>query len=729
MITLSNDVGATSLSMGSSTSSNGGSVTFLRNSVSDLWLQSSAGTTGGLFVQRTTGFVGVNCNAPTAPLEVQGTLKATCNDASAFPFQALIAKSSNVGANAGVLITLSNDVGATSLSMGSSTSSNGGSVTFLRNSVSDLWLQSSAGTTGGLFVQRTTGFVGVNCNAPTAPLEVQGTLKATCNDASAFPFQALIAKSSNVGANAGVLITLSNDVGATSLSMGSSTSSNGGSVTFLRNSVSDLWLQSSAGTTGGLFVQRTTGFVGVNCNAPTAPLEVQGTLKATCNDASAFPFQALIAKSSNVGANAGVLITLSNDVGATSLSMGSSTSSNGGSVTFLRNSVSDLWLQSSAGTTGGLFVQRTTGFVGVNCNAPTAPLEVQGTLKATCNAASAAPFPAFLAKCANSATSSGIFWALSNDVGATSLLMGSSGAKSVATLQNASGDLLLQPAGKGLAVQLTTGYVGIGNVSNPGVPLDVANASNGVIARLLSTPFGNGLVLGAATNGTSPYLGDTGPSSTGLCLKTAGVDRLIVTATGNLGVGVQPAAALKLDVGGALGVSGTTVIDANRNVVNVVGVSASGTVVTTDKFVTVGGRIGVGVAEPSYPIQVMTNIGGISIFATNDIAAYSDVRTKRDVRRITGALARVRAINGYTFERLPQADEGVPKAREGPGRRYAGVLAHEVLEVLPEVVHKTADEGGMLSVAYGNMVAVLIEAIKELADEVHELKGERVGTM
>jgi hypothetical protein len=55
-------------------------------------------------------------------------------------------------------------------------------------------------------------------------------------------------------------------------------------------------------------------------------------------------------------------------------------------------------------------------------------------------------------------------------------------------------------------------------------------------------------------------------------------------------------------------------------------------------------------------------------------------------------------------------------------KRYAGVIAQEVLAVLPEVV--TEDAEGRYSVAYGNLAALLIEAIKELKGELNEAKLE-----
>jgi len=54
--------------------------------------------------------------------------------------------------------------------------------------------------------------------------------------------------------------------------------------------------------------------------------------------------------------------------------------------------------------------------------------------------------------------------------------------------------------------------------------------------------------------------------------------------------------------------------------------------------------------------------------------------------------------------------------------RQTGVIAQEVEPFLPEVVRETKDEKKIKSVAYGNMVGVLIEAIKELNAKVEELQ-------
>jgi hypothetical protein len=109
-------------------------------------------------------------------------------------------------------------------------------------------------------------------------------------------------------------------------------------------------------------------------------------------------------------------------------------------------------------------------------------------------------------------------------------------------------------------------------------------------------------------------------------------------------------------------------------------------------------------------VSVVGTSNNISIMATGDILAFSDRRFKTDLEIIPDALQKVKLINGYTFARTDINQD------EGQARRSAGVVAQEVESVLPEVVY--ANENGTKSVAYPNMVALTIEAIKELNREL-----------
>jgi hypothetical protein len=66
-------------------------------------------------------------------------------------------------------------------------------------------------------------------------------------------------------------------------------------------------------------------------------------------------------------------------------------------------------------------------------------------------------------------------------------------------------------------------------------------------------------------------------------------------------------------------------------------------------------------------------------------------------------------MSGYTYE-----------LKENPERRHAGVIAQEIIELFPEVVH--GDQDTAYSVAYGNMAGIFIEAIKELEERVTTLE-------
>jgi hypothetical protein len=92
-----------------------------------------------------------------------------------------------------------------------------------------------------------------------------------------------------------------------------------------------------------------------------------------------------------------------------------------------------------------------------------------------------------------------------------------------------------------------------------------------------------------------------------------------------------------------------------------------------------------------------------SITATGNVTAYSDERLKKDIETIEGALDKVKSMRGVKYTSINTDLASV------------GVIAQEMAEVCPEVVQ---DNNGMLSVAYGNLIGVLIEAIKELSAKV-----------
>lgn len=105
------------------------------------------------------------------------------------------------------------------------------------------------------------------------------------------------------------------------------------------------------------------------------------------------------------------------------------------------------------------------------------------------------------------------------------------------------------------------------------------------------------------------------------------------------------------------------------------------------------------------------NVGGMT--AAGNITAFSDIRLKENIEVIPNALAKVISIRGVTYNRIDIEDKP----------RHMGVIAQEVQLVAPEVVVKGIDD--TLTVAYGNLVGLLIEAIKELNGKIEQLRGDR----
>ncbi|CAM0063572.1 long tail fiber protein distal subunit [Vibrio phage F86] len=102
--------------------------------------------------------------------------------------------------------------------------------------------------------------------------------------------------------------------------------------------------------------------------------------------------------------------------------------------------------------------------------------------------------------------------------------------------------------------------------------------------------------------------------------------------------------------------------------------------------------------------------------ATGNVTAYSDIRLKSNIERIENPLEKIKQLSGYTYDKKRSMSESET-------RRETGVIAQEVEKVLPEAVHVDAnDPDSIKSVAYGNMIGLLVESIKELNEKVERLE-------
>jgi hypothetical protein len=96
--------------------------------------------------------------------------------------------------------------------------------------------------------------------------------------------------------------------------------------------------------------------------------------------------------------------------------------------------------------------------------------------------------------------------------------------------------------------------------------------------------------------------------------------------------------------------------------------------------------------------------------ASGTVTANSDIKLKTNIKPIENALEKVTKMRGVEFDRIDRDNE-----------HQIGVIAQEIEQVVPEVV---SDNFGTKAVAYGNITAVLIEAIKEQQTMINSLKEE-----
>jgi hypothetical protein len=123
--------------------------------------------------------------------------------------------------------------------------------------------------------------------------------------------------------------------------------------------------------------------------------------------------------------------------------------------------------------------------------------------------------------------------------------------------------------------------------------------------------------------------------------------------------------------------------------------------------VTEEGNVGIGINDPQDRLDVDGYV------RSNGVRLTSDARWKENVEAIDDVLLKITQLRGVSFEWIEPS--------RGSGRQI-GVIAQEVEEVFPEVVH--TDSQGYKSVEYSKLVAPLIEAVKALQAEIEALRSE-----
>ena len=249
----------------------------------------------------------------------------------------------------------------------------------------------------------------------------------------------------------------------------------------------------------------------------------------------------------------------------------------------------------------------------------------------------------------------------------------------------------------------------IGTASRPVTNIYAAGVSNVTSINTMTVSGCN--VSGMGTLGCGAIT-----SSGALALGANTVTCGAITSSGALALGTNTVTCGAITSSGTLTASNTSVTHRLGNVIfNSNTISWAGDGDTGFRFVSDG--IFDVVNNDTVMAQFNTNglnmqskgISSVGTLTAVDVTVTSDRRLKSDISTISNALETVKGLRGVYFTRI------------GESRRNVGVIAQEVEEVLPEVVH--GDE--MKSVSYGNMVGLLIEAFKEMIHRINELENRK----
>lgn len=264
-------------------------------------------------------------------------------------------------------------------------------------------------------------------------------------------------------------------------------------------------------------------------------------------------------------------------------------------------------------------------------------------------------------------------------------------------------------------------YVGASSAGVQGMSMHLRAGAAGAGTDLA----GGALELksGASTGsgGSDIYFSTASPSTSGTATNNTSY-KMVLKGSGSLGIGtITPGSILHL----ANTAPYITFEETDTTQKFFTGVDGSGwwmrqgSTANTDLItLKAAGNFGIGTTNPAQKLDVNGNIA-----VSGSTVHTSDERFKDQIHPIDSALSKIRKLNGVEFVwRIEEFKER--KFQEG---NDIGVIAQNVLEVFPEAVIQAND--GYYSVAYSKLVAPLIEAVKELDDNLRMYKLMSEGTL
>ncbi|MCP4124439.1 MAG: tail fiber domain-containing protein [Bacteroidetes bacterium] len=132
-------------------------------------------------------------------------------------------------------------------------------------------------------------------------------------------------------------------------------------------------------------------------------------------------------------------------------------------------------------------------------------------------------------------------------------------------------------------------------------------------------------------------------------------------------------------------------------------------------------RLGIGTTTPAYDLELANDSAAKP--GTSTWTVPSDSRLKKDIRNYGDGLNVIEQLNPIWYSYNGKANM--------PKKEFVGLLAQDLQKIAPYMVHEweftdssTAKPENYLAINYGAMDFILVNSVKELADELEDVKAE-----
>lgn len=130
------------------------------------------------------------------------------------------------------------------------------------------------------------------------------------------------------------------------------------------------------------------------------------------------------------------------------------------------------------------------------------------------------------------------------------------------------------------------------------------------------------------------------------------------------------------------------------------------------------GNVGIGTNNPTKELYVRGDIEASGVIWASGEILTSDKKFKKEIKGIDSALNKIIKIEGVSYKWKRDEFEG-RKFSEGT---HFGVIGQDIEKILPEIVKENSK--GEKSVAYTEIIPILVEAMKEQQRTIAELSGK-----